>query len=64
MDDVKISTNNGRRIGLQGEHHQRVQSSSESGDEFKRERWDNEDYIRIPYSPSLAEGDPGRRRQL
>ena len=21
-------------------------------------------YIRIPYSPSLAEGDPGRRRQL
>jgi hypothetical protein len=30
MDDVNMVTNNGRRIGLQEGHHQRVQPSSES----------------------------------
>ena len=36
MENVaKMSTNNGKRSGLQEEHHQRVQSSSESRHEIK-----------------------------
>ena len=64
MDDViKMSTNNGKKGGRRQEHHQRVQSSSESGQGFKCMKWDKDEYIRVPYSPLLAEYDPGRRRQ-
>ena len=50
MDDlIKMSTNNGKRGGLPQEHHQRVQSSSESGHGvfFKCMKWDEEEYIRV-----------------
>ena len=58
-----MSTNNGKKSGLPQEHHQRVQSSSESGHEFKSMKWDEDEYIRVPYSPLLVEYDPRRRRQ-
>ena len=45
MDDViKMSTNNRKRIGLPQEHHQRVQSSSESGHGIKCMKWDEDEY--------------------
>ena len=60
-------TNNGKKGGLQQKHHQRVQASSESGHEFSKSmmtrRWDKAEYMIIPYSPLLAEYDPGCRRQ-
>ena len=62
MEDVKMSTNNGKRSGLQEGHPQRVQSSSESRHEFKCMTRDKDKYI-IPYSPLLAEYDPDRRHQ-
>jgi hypothetical protein len=57
----KMTTNNGKRNGLQQEHHQRVQTSSES-ERVECMRWDKDKYI-IPYSPLLAEYGPGCRRQ-
>lgn len=65
MDDIKMTTDNGKRSGLQQEHQQRVQSFSESGHEskrIKRMRWDEVKYI-IPYSPLLVECGPDYRRQ-
>ena len=62
MEDAKMSTNSGKRRGLLEEHHQRVQTSSESGHEFKSMTHDKDKYL-IPYSPLSAEYDPGCRRQ-
>ena len=52
-DDVKMSTNNGRRIG-----DYRSPANLETS-----LRWNKEEYISIPCSPLFAEYDPGRRRQ-
>jgi hypothetical protein len=38
MDDVEMSTNNGRRIVPPLEQHERVQTSSESGNDFSAGR--------------------------
>ena len=58
-----LSTNNGKTGGLPQEHHQRVQTSSESGNEFRCVEWDKDKYIIIPCYPLLAEYGPGGRRQ-
>ena len=62
-----MSTNNRKKSGLQQENRQRVHKYSESGHEFKCQcmkcQWDKDKYMIIPYSPLLAEYDPGCRRQ-